>query len=112
VETNGIHIGVDSAIPCGLIVNELVTNSLKYAFPSPGDPAAADGEVSITLDRPAEDVIRLNVGDNGIGLPAHLDPRAARSLGLQLVQILSEQLGGTLAVEGKSGARFTITFPS
>ncbi len=112
VETNGIHFGVDAAIPCGLIVNELVTNSLKYAFPHLGNPGAAGGEVSIFLDRPAEDTIRLRVEDDGVGLPAHLDLRATRSLGLQLVQILSEQLGGTLAVEGKTGARFTITFPS
>lgn len=94
------------AIPCGLLVNELVSNSLKHAFP-PG----ASGEVRVELQplhpRPE---LRLSVRDTGVGLPATFDPSHLRSLGLQLVTDLTRQLEGTLAIEPGPGACITITF--
>lgn len=94
------------AIPCGLIVNELVSNSLKHAFPQ-----GASGEVRVALQplhpRPE---LRLSVRDTGVGLPDTFDPDHLRSLGLQLVTDLTRQLEGTLAIEPGPGAHFTITF--
>ncbi len=92
------------AIPCGLIVNELLTNSLKYAF-----PGGRSGEIRISLERD-QDTARLRVSDDGQGLPADFATRRTRSLGLQLVSDLARQLGGTLDV--RAPAEFTISFPS
>lgn len=99
-------VGVEArqAIPCGLIVNELVTNSLKHAFPN-----GRAGEVSIALAR-GGGAATLRVSDNGIGLPPDLGSRRSQSLGLQLVSDLARQLGGSL--ETGAGATFTISFPS
>lgn len=99
-------VGVEArqAIPCGLIVNELVTNSLKHAFPN-----GRAGEISIALER-AGGAATLRVSDNGIGLPQDFSSRRSQSLGLQLVSDLARQLGGKL--ETGTGATFTISFPS
>lgn len=99
-------VGVEArlAIPCGLIVNELVTNSLKYAFPN--DRA---GEIRIDLERTGG-VATLRISDNGVGLPDDFSTRRSQSLGLQLVSDLGRQLGGPLEVG--PGATFTISFPS
>lgn len=98
-------VGIDTAIPCGLIVNELVSNSLKYAFPQ-GRP----GEIRITMCRSQEDHFTLAVADDGIGLPEDLDHRNTPTLGLQLVATLAEQLGGTIELSRENGTQFTITF--
>ncbi len=97
-------IGIDKAIPCGLIINELVSNCLKYAFPS-GRP----GEVSICL-KSDKDMITLTVEDNGVGMPADLNGPAAKSLGLSLVFNLVKQIKGHMAIDHSSGTKFKITF--
>jgi PAS domain S-box-containing protein len=101
-----IPVEIDQAIPCGLIVNELVTNSLKHAFPPP-----RGGEVRISLRRDEKGDVQLQVSDTGAGLPANFDPGRASTLGLQLVSDLARQLRGTLGISPSgAGAGFTLTF--
>ncbi len=100
-----IVIGVDSAVPCGLIVNELVSNSLRHAFP--GD---RQGEIAVSLHLDDTDTITVVVRDNGIGLPEGVDFRRTETLGLQLVVTLVDQLGGSLDVDRKGGTQFSIRF--
>jgi two-component sensor histidine kinase len=103
-----IQVEIDQAIPCGLIVNELVTNSLKHAFPPPGG-----GEVRVSLQQDAPGTVRLQVSDTGVGLPADFDLGRATTLGLQLVSDLTRQLHGTLEISPPgAGAGFTLTFAS
>lgn len=105
VEAEDVLLGVDTAIPCGLIINELVSNSLKHAFPGGGG-----GSINIRL-RPADaERLTLTVADDGIGLPEGFDARRTSSLGLQLVNTLARQLGGEVLVGRGAGAEFSITF--
>lgn len=101
-----LEIGIDKAIPCGLIINELVSNSMKYAFP---DTRA--GEIQVSLKPLKNKNVELMVSDNGVGLPKDLDIRKTDSLGLHLVTILVEdQLDGSYQINNKMGTKFTITF--
>src|SRR4029077_4728290 len=90
VHTEDIPLGVDAAISCGLIVNELISNALKHAFPD-----HQKGRVEVTLRSAGSDVV-LEVADNGVGFPANLDFHNASTLGLKLVAIFTEQVGGTM----------------
>ncbi len=101
------YIGLEKAIPCGLAVNELVSNSFKHAF-----PAERQGEITVALEAIAEGEIVLTIGDDGVGLPSGFDITAVKSLGLQLVPLLVEQLHGNLAVAGGKGSRFSLRFPT
>ncbi len=105
LELDDLAFDVDTAIPYGLILNELLTNALKHAFPS-----GRAGDVYITLQAEGE-CVRLSVRDTGIGFPAGVDFRNTESLGLQLVDMLSEQLGGTLTLMGEGGTAFTVSIP-
>ena len=105
VESEDVLLGVDTAIPCGLIINELVSNSLKHAFPGGGS-----GSINITLRPAGPERLTLAVSDDGIGLPPGFDVRNTPSLGLQLVNTLARQLGGEVEVTGGAGAEFKITF--
>ncbi len=106
-----IAMNLDTAIPCGLIVNELVTNALKYAFP-PHRPRPEAGvcEIAITADWDGA-AYTLTVTDNGIGLPAGLDWTTTRTLGLRLVRMLGQhQLRGQLEFDGTRGTHFSLRF--
>jgi PAS domain S-box-containing protein len=105
VEAEGVMLGVDAAIPCGLIINELVSNSLKHAF-----PGGKGGSIEITLRPDGPERLRLCVSDDGVGLPPGFDVHDTPSLGLQLVNTLARQLGGAVEVGGGAGAEFNITF--
>ena len=105
VDVQDVFLGIDTAIPCGLITNELVSNSLKYAF-----LAGTKGEIRIELLKGKNREFILNVSDNGIGFPENLDFRNTESLGLQLVNTLTEQLGGTIELIRSSGTTFRIIF--
>lgn len=107
VEADEILLNIDQAIACGLIINELVTNALKYAF-----PGIAGGRIHVSA-RLTEDLqVRLAVCDNGVGLSSDFDLSEASSLGLQLVRGLVEhQLAGTCRVEVNGGSAFTIQWP-
>jgi len=105
-EVENILIGLDNGIPCGLIINELVSNSLKYAF-SPD----RSGEIRIVLRLMNENEVELTVSDDGIGVPEGLDFRNNDSLGLHLVKILVErQLNGKIELDRTKGTKFHIRF--
>jgi two-component sensor histidine kinase len=98
---------INLAIPCGLIVNELVTNALKHAFP-PGFRGQPAIHIALQL---AGEAYRLTLSDNGAGLPPGLDWRASRTLGLRLVNLwATHQLGGTLDVTSGPGTSYEVTF--
>ncbi|BAY10495.1 signal transduction histidine kinase [Calothrix sp. NIES-2098] len=101
-----ILLGLDTAIPCGLIIHELVSNSLKYAF-----PLGRKGEISIAIRKMLENKILLTVRDNGIGLPANFNFTNTASLGWQLVDALASQLVGDINIHSASGVEFQISFP-
>jgi two-component system, sensor histidine kinase PdtaS len=103
-DTQDILLDVDLAIPCGLIINELVSNSLKYAFRD-----GREGEIRVGLARDGRNYI-LTVSDNGPGLPPDVDFLNTPSLGLQLVNMLAGQLEGTVELDCTRGTRFKITF--
>lgn len=105
VEADDVLLGVDTAIPCGLIINELVSNSLKHAFPGGGD-----GSINIRLRPAGRERLTLTVADDGVGLPPDFDVRNTPSLGLQLVNTLARQLGGAVEVNNGAGVEFKITF--
>ena len=104
VDVQELFLTVDTAIPCGLVVNELVSNALKHAFPD-----GREGTVTIQL-RADGPVYVLAVSDDGIGLPEDVDPSTTESLGLQLVDTLTRQLGGTLRIHRGNGTQFEIAF--
>jgi len=105
-EVEDVKLGVDYAIPCGLIINELVSNSLKHAFPE-----GKRGEVRIAMRQVGRDEVELEVSDNGVGLPESVGVRNAESLGLRLVSMLAEdQLVGEIKVDRGKGTRFRIGF--
>jgi len=100
-----ILLGVDVAIPLGLVLNELISNALKHAFPD-----GRRGQIRVQLGRCDQDRYRLVVSDDGVGFPADLDFRNAPSLGLQLVCTLVDQLAGTIELIGAPGTTFNVTF--
>jgi PAS domain S-box-containing protein len=100
-----VMIGLDQAIPCGLLLHELLSNALKHAFPN-----QRSGEVRVELERVNEKEVRLRVSDTGVGLGADFGRRVGQSLGLQLVSDLARQLGGDLKIETGTGAVFAVTF--
>src|SRR5215475_7857956 len=106
LQVDTVVLDMDQAIPCGLILNELLSNAFKYAFPQ-----NRTGEVHVELHADTAQKAALVVRDNGIGFPDEIDFRHTESLGLQLVAMLTEQLQGTIALERADGTTFTLTFP-
>ena len=109
----GVYMDLDTAIPCGLIVNELVINALKYAFPGHRPWLGASAcEIAVTAAWDGA-AYTLTVADNGVGLPAGVDWATTRTLGLRLVRMLGQhQLGGQLELDGARGTRFSLRFGS
>ena len=106
IDIKHVSLPLDKAIPCGLIINELVSNSLKYAF-----PANKQGEIKIALHPTNENELELIVSDNGISMPEDIDFRNTESLGLHLVTILAEdQLRGEINLNRTEGTEFKIKF--
>jgi len=105
-----VRVGLDQATPCGLLVNELVTNSVKHGF-----TFGMQGEVRVELQRvqpeAATELWRLRVVDNGVGLAPDFEARRTKSLGLQLVSDLAGQLGGELKIDQSQELCFEVTFP-
>ncbi|MEI7553526.1 MAG: sensor histidine kinase, partial [Verrucomicrobiota bacterium] len=99
-----VAVEMDQALPCGLLVNELVSNCFKHGFPD-----GRTGEVRVELQPvPGGPQWRLRVSDTGVGLPADFAARRDQSLGLQLVSDLARQIGGTLETGSGPGAAFTV----
>ena len=107
IEAGEIRIGIDQAVPCGLVINELVTNALKYAF-----PGRRPGRIDIVVRDNGHNRIELTVVDNGVGLPRGFDIHDTDTLGLSLaVSLVELQLGGDISFETGDGTRFMISFP-
>ena len=106
VAISNIHLDIDTAVPCGLIINELVTNALKYAF-----PPDQDGDITIQMHTNIDQKFTLTVADNGVGLPVEVDVEQTRTLGLRMVKTLTQQISGTLTVNRELGTSFQIQFP-
>ena len=105
LDIDATFLDIDTAIPCGLILNELVSNSLKHAFPD-----GRSGEICIGLHLDQEKQLTLWIRDNGVGFPKGVDFRKTESLGLQLVCTLTTQLKGTITLDSSRGTAFQITF--
>ena len=106
LDVDRVELGVDTAIPVGLIVNELVSNSLRHAFPE-----GRQGAIRVQLRWTGEGRLELTQSDDGIGMPKALDPFASRSMGLELVRTLVRQLGGGSAWRRGRGTEVVIEFP-
>ncbi|MBW4521840.1 MAG: PAS domain-containing protein [Scytolyngbya sp. HA4215-MV1] len=106
IHIRNVMLGIDTAIPCGLILNELVSNALKYAF-----PAGRRGNIVIYLRQGRQGEYLLSVSDDGVGIPDDLDFRETRSLGLTLVCTFVAQLRGRIDLDRRNGTTFKISFP-
>jgi PAS domain S-box-containing protein len=104
-DAEGIQLNINEAIPCGLLINELVTNAFKHAF-----PCDRGGLIHVSMTTLPGRRIQLSVADDGVGLPETIDPGTAETLGLKLVQMLSAQLGGAVEVVRSSGTMFRVVF--
>ncbi|MCB0851139.1 MAG: sensor histidine kinase, partial [Bacteroidetes bacterium] len=103
-EVDSVLLDVDQAVPVGLIINELICNAVKYAFPD-----QRIGELSVNLSREGN-LIRLVVSDNGVGLEEKIQEKGVSPFGLKLVNLLAEKLNANMNVETRNGTRFTFTF--
>jgi two-component sensor histidine kinase len=106
IQIENISLNIDTAIPCGLIINELVSNSIKYAFPD-----NKKGTITVKLSREIKErSYTLMVKDDGIGISGEVNYEKADTLGIQLVNLLSKQMGGTLEIksEKNKGTEFKI----
>lgn len=103
--TSVVYFKIDKAIPCGLIINEIITNAFKYAFVD-----RQKGIISIGVSKGLHD-FKITISDNGIGLPASIDPGNSNSLGFELVEILSRQIDAKIEVDRTIGTSYTITVP-
>ncbi|TFH42323.1 MAG: hypothetical protein E4G96_03695, partial [Chrysiogenales bacterium] len=104
VNANRVFVNIDNAIPCALIIYELVSNALTHAF-----PGERVGKIEVNFSE-GDDEFRLRVCDNGVGLPPETEINASDSLGLQLVDALVQQLQGTMRLDRGGGTAYTITF--
>ena len=107
IHAEKISLDIDTAVPCGLIINEIVSNSLKHAFK--GD---RKGEILIELKQTEPDKFLLIIGDNGVGMPEGFTLETSDSLGIQLIQALTDQLEGKMLVENEpgNGVKYIINF--
>jgi PAS domain S-box-containing protein len=106
LDVEAVNISLDKTIPCGLLVNEVVSNSLKHAF-----PGNRSGKITVRAGTELDGCLRLTLADDGVGLPTDLVIEKTPTLGLNLVQILSEQLGAKLFMKRNDGTQFEILFP-
>jgi len=104
--TEAVSLDINSAIPCGLILNELISNALKYAF-----PGGRNGEILIEFGRRPDEQFALSVRDDGVGFPAGFDLNETKTLGLQIVKLLVGQIDGAIELRREGGTEFRIVFP-
>ena len=103
-DIDNISLHLDTSIPCGLIINELISNAFKYAFPD-----GKRGKITVRIKKKGNK-IDLEVSDNGIGFPKTVDFKNTNSLGLQLVNSLTDQVNGKITLTSVKGTKFLITF--
>ena len=106
VDVHGIRLPIDAAVPCGLLVNELISNCLKHAFQH-----RDNGRIRVQLAPVAEGEALLFVSDDGVGLPSSVDPETAETFGMQLIAALAKQLHGRLQIIRQGGTAVRMTFP-
>ncbi len=106
LDVDDVILSLETAVPCGLIVNELMSNALKYAFLD-----GRQGIILITLHKNEDGQTSISVADNGVGLPAGFDIHKSASLGLRLVTMLVGQIHGTLLTTNENGTKFEVVFP-
>jgi PAS domain S-box-containing protein len=106
-DTDHIELDIVKAIPCGLMLNEIISNSFKYAFPA---TFAGHGTILISFHERDSETIELMVSDNGVGLPPSIDPEKKKTLGLSLIYLLAEQIQGTIRIDRAGGTTYTIIF--
>jgi two-component sensor histidine kinase len=105
-----LELNIDLVIPCALIMNELITNAIKYAFPREWQsPDGAPPTLRVTLQHTGSQA-RFEVADNGVGLPAGAVSETSARLGLRLIRMLARQIEGELHIEQKEGTCIAITF--
>jgi two-component sensor histidine kinase len=102
---DAVGLELDDALPCGLLVSEVISNSLKHGFPE-----GRKGEVRIVLRRQSSKMVSLILSDNGVGLPPHVDWTQSRSLGLRLVRVLAQQLRANLDIRSQGGTEVKLAF--
>lgn len=105
IDVDNVFLDVKTAIPCGLVISELLSNALKYAF-----PAGREGKIRISFHREKEGRYSLAVSDNGVGFPKGVDFRNTESMGFQIIMDLVAQLGGEIKLDRKGGTKFKIAF--
>jgi len=100
-----VFLDINTAIPCGLIVNEILSNALKHAFPD-----GRTGSIRLSLQRAPGGEFTIRIQDDGIGLPAGIEPERTATLGLQIIGLLVRQLDGTLTIDRTAGTSFSVRF--
>lgn len=105
IQVDNASLDIETAIPCGLIINELVSNALKYAF-----VGNRGGKIEVKFYQKSESNLILIIKDNGVGLPENFDSKKTKTLGITLVQGLVKQLRGKLEIDSQQGTEFKITF--
>ena len=103
VEADGIGFDMDTAMPCGLLITEIVSNALKYRLPD-----NREGTIRIVFKKVAEKKVLMEISDNGIGLPHGFEIEKSESLGMQLIIALTSQLDGKLKFSGENGTKFSV----
>ena len=106
IEANDVKLPINEAIPCGLVVNELVSNALKHGFVH-----QASGHIDVRIRQDDQHMLELSISNDGEPIPDDLDLERTSTLGLQLVQLLTRQLDGSLEIRRAHPTRFTVRFP-
>jgi two-component sensor histidine kinase len=105
VDSEDVFVLIDTAIPCGLVLNELISNALKHAFPQ-----GRHGTISVRIQRTSDHHIVLHVSDDGVGLPDGFDYHKKGTMGMLTISALVKQLQGTVAFSGDRGVTCRVTF--
>jgi two-component system response regulator len=105
IDIEDVSLNIETAIPCGLIIDEMVANSLKYAFPD-----GRNGEIKIELHSDENNQFNLRVSDNGVGIPQEVDPEKVDTFGMQLIKYLTKQLKATIELEKNNGTKYNLKF--
>jgi two-component sensor histidine kinase len=106
IDAEKLALPINAAIPCGLVVNELVSNALKHGF-----PGGRGGRIAVRLAQEPDGRIALSISDDGIGLPDGFDSGPPDTLGLQLVSMLADQVGAEFTIHPAAPTSFTLRFP-
>jgi two-component sensor histidine kinase len=110
VQVDDIQLDLSTAIACGMIINELVSNALKHAFPD--QSSTEEGKIRVELGSQDDGGFILTISDNGTGLGSDVEPQSPESLGLRVAHMMTQQLRGTMEVDRQAGTAFILTFPA